>query len=47
MLDFLIGTIYALEGGLQPVEKGVFILTPSNIEVSNELKNELTSKGYF
>jgi len=45
--DFLIGAIYALEGGLQPVEKGVFILTPSNIEVSNELKNELTNKGIF
>jgi len=27
ILDFLIGAIYALEGGLQPVEKGVFILT--------------------
>jgi len=44
ILDFLIGAIYALEGGLQPV---VFILTPSNIEVSNELKNELTNKGIF
>ncbi len=43
ILDFLIGAIYALEGGLQPV----FILTPSNIEVSNELKNELTNKGIF
>lgn len=47
ILDFLIGAIYALEGGLQPVEKGVFILTPSNIEVSSELKNELSSKGIF
>ncbi len=47
ILDFLIGAIYALERGLQPVEKGVFILTPSNIEVSNELKNELTNKGIF
>ncbi len=47
ILDFLIGAIYALEGGLQPVEKGVFILTPSNIEVNNELKNELTNKGIF
>lgn len=47
ILDFLIGAIYALEGGLQPVEKGVFILTPSNIEVSNELRNELSNKGIF
>lgn len=47
VLDFLIGAVYALEGGLQSVEKGVFILTPSNIEVSNELKSELTNKGIF
>lgn len=47
VLDFLIGAIYALEGGLQSVEKGVFILTPSNVEVSSELKSELTSKGIF
>lgn len=47
VLDFLIGAVYALEGGLQSVEKGVFILTPSNIDVSNELKSELTNKGIF
>lgn len=47
VLDFLIGAVYALEGGLQSVEKGVFILTPSNIEVSNELRSELTNKGIF
>ncbi|MEG2017948.1 MAG: cell division protein SepF [Clostridium sp.] len=47
VLDFLIGAVYALEGGLQSVEKGVFIITPSNIEVSNELRSELTNKGIF
>jgi len=47
ILDFLIGAIYALEGGLQQVEKGVFILTPSNVEVTSELKTELTNKGIF
>lgn len=47
ILDFLIGAIYALEGNLQSVDDSVFILTPSNVEVSNELKNELSSKGIF
>ncbi|MPN60581.1 Cell division protein SepF [bioreactor metagenome] len=47
ILDFLIGAIYALEGGLQQVEKGVFILTPSNVEVTSELETELTNKGIF
>lgn len=45
LLDFIGGACYALSGELQQVEKGVFILSPSNVEVSNDLKNELSSKG--
>ncbi|ERI91295.1 hypothetical protein HMPREF1982_03254 [Clostridiales bacterium oral taxon 876 str. F0540] len=45
LLDFIGGACYALSGELQQVEKGVYILSPSNVEVSNDLKNELTSKG--
>lgn len=47
LLDFISGTSYALSGELQEVEKGVYILTPSNVEVSNELKSELSTKGIF
>lgn len=47
LLDFMGGASYALGGELQEVEKGVYILSPSNVEVSNELKNELSSKGLF
>jgi cell division inhibitor SepF len=45
LLDFIGGACYALTGELQQVEKGVFILSPSNVEVSNDLKNELSSRG--
>ncbi|MCM0650407.1 cell division protein SepF [Clostridium swellfunianum] len=45
LLDFIGGACYALSGELQQVEKGVFILSPSNVEVSNDLKNELSSNG--
>lgn len=45
LLDFIGGACYALSGELQQVEKGVYILSPSNVEVSNDLKSELTSKG--
>jgi cell division inhibitor SepF len=45
LLDFIGGACYALGGELQQVEKGVFILSPSNVEVSNDLKNELSSRG--
>ena len=46
-LDFMGGASYALSGDLQEIDKGVFILSPSNVEVNNELKNELSSKGLF
>jgi cell division inhibitor SepF len=47
LLDFMGGASYALGGELQEVEKGVYVLSPSNVEVTNELKNELSSKGLF
>ncbi|MDD6795270.1 MAG: cell division protein SepF [Clostridiaceae bacterium] len=47
LLDFISGTCYALGGELQQIEKGVYLLAPSNIEVTNELKSELSSKAMF
>ena len=47
LLDFMSGSSYALGAELQEIEKGIYILSPSNVEVSNELKNELSSKGIF
>jgi len=47
LLDFIGGSCYSLGGDLQQVEKGVYIISPSNIEVNNELKSELSSKGIF
>ncbi|MGG5462476.1 cell division protein SepF [Clostridium sp. B9] len=47
LIDFVGGACYALCGELQEVEKGVFIVSPSNVEVTNELKSELTNKGMF
>lgn len=47
LLDFVSGACYALSGALQEIEKGVYLLTPSNVEVSSELKSELGSKALF
>lgn len=47
LLDFIGGACYVLCGDLQQVEKGVYIISPSNIEIDNELKTELSSKGIF
>ncbi len=47
LLDFMGGASYALGGDLEEVERGVYLLSPATVEVSNDLKNELSSKGIF
>lgn len=47
LLDFMGGASYALGGDLEEVEKNVYILSPSSVEVTNDLKNELSGKGIF
>ncbi|WP_446899325.1 cell division protein SepF [Clostridium sp. LBM24168] len=47
LLDFMGGSSYSLGGSLEEIEKGVYILSPSCVEVSNDLKNELSGKGLF
>ena len=47
LLDFISGSCYALGGEVQQIEEGVYLLSPSNVEVTNELKNELSTKALF
>lgn len=47
LLDFMCGACYVLNGELQEVEKKIYVLSPSNVEVSNELKSQLSTKGIF
>lgn len=34
IFDFCSGALYALEGNIQPVAKGIFVLAPPNIDIS-------------
>ncbi|MBU5482978.1 cell division protein SepF [Clostridium sp. MSJ-11] len=47
LLDFISGATYALAGSLEEVERGIYIVSPSNVEVDTTLKSELSSKGLF
>jgi cell division inhibitor SepF len=47
LLDFIGGACYISGGELQEVEKGIYLISPSNVEVDNSLKSELSSKGVF
>lgn len=46
IFDFVNGSLYALDGRIQKVNKDIFILAPSNIEIEG-LKEELQEKGVF
>ncbi|CDM68756.1 hypothetical protein CM240_1598 [Clostridium bornimense] len=47
LLDFISGACYAVNGEIQEVEKGVYVLSPSNVEVSKEIGKSFASKRGF
>ena len=46
MIDFCSGVTYALAGSMDKVADQVFLLTPSNVEISAEEKRRLHERGY-
>ena len=42
-IDFICGATYVLEGEFSEVEKGVYVASPSNVEVSREVKDSFSS----
>ena len=47
LIDFSSGLAYAVGGNMQRVADQVFLLTPSNVEVSQEEKDRLQARGLF
>ena len=47
LVDFISGSCYVLGATLQEIEQRVYLLSPSNVEVSSELKTEISSKALF
>lgn len=46
MIDFCSGVTYALSGTMDKVADQVFLLTPTNVEISAEEKRRLQERGY-
>ena len=40
IVDFLSGTLYAIEGGLQKLGGGIFLCTPSSVPVEGKISEE-------
>lgn len=47
MIDFCSGVTYALGGRMEKVAEQVFLLTPSNVQVSAEERQRLSERGLF
>jgi cell division inhibitor SepF len=45
ILDFLSGGVCALEGSIQKVSQGIFVVAPNNVDVMGEFKDELRNKS--
>jgi cell division inhibitor SepF len=47
LVDFTSGLTYALDGAMKKIADKVFLLTPSNVEVSAEERRRLQERGIF
>ncbi|MGI6778056.1 MAG: cell division protein SepF [Acetivibrionales bacterium] len=47
IIDFLSGAVYSLEGNIQKVSTGIFLLAPNNVDIMGDFKDELKNKGVF
>lgn len=47
IFDFCSGALYALDGHIQKVSRGIFILAPKNVDVAGDVKGELADRGLF
>ena len=44
IVDFLSGTLYAIEGGLQKLGGGIFLCTPVNVPVEGKISDDKENK---
>lgn len=46
-VDFAGGAAYALDGDIQEVSPGILLLTPNNVDVTSDIRDELSNRGIF
>lgn len=47
IFNFLNGAIYAMEGRIKKISKGILLLAPDNTDIDGNIKKELETKGFF
>lgn len=46
IFDFVSGAVYALEGTVEKVTKGIFVITPKGVEVDNTITEQISDGNY-
>jgi len=47
IVDFFCGAVYALDGSIYRVSTTIFLITPYNVDVMGDSKDDLKNKGVF
>jgi len=47
IIDFLCGSVYTIDGNIQKVANGIFVVAPSNVDISGDLSDEFKNKNIF
>ena len=47
IIDFLAGAVYSLDGNIQKISNGIFLIVPYNMGIMGDFKDELKSKVIF
>ncbi len=46
VVDFLSGVVYGVDGDIQKVANGIFLIAPYNVGIMGDFKDELTKGGF-
>lgn len=47
IVDFLSGAVYALDGNIQKVSVGIFVIAPNNVDIMGDFKDEFKNRSSF
>ena len=47
IVDFLTGSVYAVDGSIQKIAERIFLIAPYNVGIMGDFKDELRNKGVF
>jgi cell division inhibitor SepF len=47
VLDFVSGAVYALNGNIKKVARSIFVVTPSNIDISSNVGDKKEEENYY